>query len=133
MWALGALPVLAAVIVWGLRSGVYPPGTLDLYKDGQWVGSFTLSDMGKMATIGTRGDIRLDAADPEVACIAGQRGDQGIEAVIRPLDEEHLIQVQGEVVMEPYGLKHGDEIKIGPCVLKYSFYNEALSDLSTGE
>ena len=133
MWALGALAGSAAVIAWRLRSGVYPPGTLDLYKDGQWVASFTLSDMGKKVTIGNHGDIRLDAVAPEVACIVGQRGDQGIEAVIRPLDAEHPIQVQGEAVMEPYGLKHGDEINIGPCVLKYSFYNEALSDLSTGE
>ena len=130
---LGTLTVLVAVIAWRLRSSVYPPGTLDLYEEGRWVGSFALSDMRKRITIGAHGDIRLDASAPEIACIVGQRGDQGIEAVIRALDPDDPIQVQGEAVIEPYGLKHGDEITIGPYVLKYSFYDEALSDLPTGE
>lgn len=44
---LATVAALVAVLAWRWRIGIYPPGALDLYKDGQCAGSFALPDTGK--------------------------------------------------------------------------------------
>lgn len=132
--ALGLLPLLAVMaILWHLRNRVLLPGTLDLYEEDRWVQTFVLADMGKKVTLGGQGDILVDSPSPEIACIFARRSDQGVQAAIRALDQEHPIQVGGETVTGSHPLKHGDEIKIGKHTLRYSFFDEALSDINLGE
>jgi hypothetical protein len=131
--ALGLLPLLAVAILWRLRNRVLLPGTLDLYEQDRWVQTFVLADMGKKVTLGGQGDILVDSPSPEIAYISARRSDQGVEAVIGALDQEHPIQVGGETVTGSHPLKHGDEIKIGKHTLRYSFFDEALSGISMDE
>lgn len=131
--ALGLLPLLALTLLWRLRDKVLLPGTLNLYEEDRWVQTFILADMGKKVTLGGQGDILVDSPSPEIACIFARRSDQGVEAIIQALDQEHPIQVGGETVTGSHPLKHGDQIKIGKHSLRYSFFDEALSDINLGE
>ena len=88
-----------------------------------------LADLGRKVTLGRTGDISLDTPSPEIAHVVGRRSDEGIEAVIRPLDQEHPIQIGGEVVLDSRTLKHGDEIRIGKNVLEYHFFDDSLPHL----
>lgn len=131
--ALGLLPLLAVAILWRWRNSVLPPGTLDLYEGDRWVQTFVLADVGKKITLGRQGDIPLDSPSPEIACLFARRSGREVEAVIRTLDQEHPIQVRGEVVLGSRPLKHGDEIKIGKHTLRYRFFDDALSDINLEE
>ena len=130
IFALSLVPLLAGMIFWWSRRRPDPPGTVDVYEGDRWVESVVLADFGKRVTIGRNGDISVDTPSPELAHIIGQRSDRGAQAVIRVVDLEHPIEVQGEVLANVRSLEHGDEIRVGQHRLRYSFFDESLSEWS---
>ena len=119
------LPALGVVVLWRWRARNPIPGSLDLYEDGKWVATYVLPELGRCVILGRVGDLMVQSTRPRAARISSVRAEEGVRAEIEALDREQPVEIGGEPLSGTHRLRHGDEIRIGGSVLRYTLYDLA--------